>query len=72
MGSNYFKGQKAPQIGGGNMNLASRAFSAPQYAGRQAGLASQKDIATALALGNAQKVLKKSTGSSAYPAGPKV
>lgn len=72
MGSNYFKSQKAPSVGSGNTNLASRAFAAPVYAGRQSGMASMKNVAAAQALGDAQKVLKKATGSSAYPAGPKV
>lgn len=67
VGTNFFK---APKIGPSNMNLEARAFGSATGAGRGAAIGAQKDLGAALGLGKSK--FKKSTGSSAYPPGPKV
>lgn len=56
---------KAPQQ---NLNMNARALAAPVYGARQSGQAAGKDLGAAM--GHFQH--KKTTGSSAYPPGPKI
>lgn len=66
----HFMGPAIKGGSGAGMNMAARAVSAPGYAARTAAGNEQKDLGAVRALANA-KVLGKSTGSAAYPPGPK-
>ena len=67
MGTSFFK---SPKLGANNPGLEARAIGSAVGAGRGASIGAQKDLGTALGLNKSK--FKKSTGSSAYPPGPKV
>lgn len=73
MGTSFFHSGGAPKILDKGQNLEARAIGANSYAGRGAGILSQKDVGAAQAINKAAIAmhgpLKR---SAAYPKGPKV
>lgn len=70
MGAHFFQKTgpgRSPQIGGGSQNLEARAMGTEMGAARGAGIGAQKALGGALFKPN----FKKSTGTAAYPPGPK-
>jgi hypothetical protein len=69
--ANFFKGNKPKPISGGNMNMMSRAFSAPGYAARGDAAVATKDIGAAAGInkGGAFKGTTRDAASNAP--GPK-
>jgi hypothetical protein len=71
MGSKFLKAPGGPRIAPTQANLSARAFGSANFSGRASAGAAVKDVAAAAAF-NKAGAPKKSSGSSAYPKGPRI